>query len=134
MKRVTRDIDPADARDLLERVPRACLAYAGELGPQAQPVTLIAREGRYWVGIPEKADHRPGSGQEGVLLAAGGVHIFELRAVYIRGHVQSAAAPAGAPIGCVWFGVVPVRTVAWDYGSTREVDTADSRPRCSIQS
>ena len=31
MKRVTRDIDPRSAQDLLERVPRACLSFASEL-------------------------------------------------------------------------------------------------------
>jgi hypothetical protein len=40
MKHITRDIDPVDAHNLLERVPRASLAYAGEYGAYAQPVDL----------------------------------------------------------------------------------------------
>ena len=121
MKRVTRNIDPGCARDLLERVPRACIAFASDHGPQAQPIVLVWHDGRYLAGIPEDADHRPGSGHEVVLLIDEGVHFFDLRAIYIRGQVKPAEAPGGAPVGRTWFEVVPLKTVAWDYGTLREV-------------
>ncbi len=121
MKRVTRNIDPGCARDLLERVPRACIAFASDHGPRVQPIVLVWHDDRYLVGIPEDADRRPGSGHEVVLLIDEGVYWFDLRAIYIRGRVKPAEAPGGAPFGRTWFEVVPLKTVAWDYGTLREV-------------
>ncbi len=121
MKRVTRNIDLERVRDLLERVPRACIAFASDHGPEVQPVVLVWHDGRYLTGIPEDADHRPGSGHEVVLLIDEGVHFFDLRAIYIRGQVKPVEAPDGAPVGHTWFEVVPLKTVAWDYGMLREV-------------
>ncbi len=88
MKRVTRDIDPGSARDLLQRVPRACLCFAGDQGPQAQPIVLRWHDGRYLAGIPDDADRLPASGQEVVVLVDEGVHWFDLRAIYLRGRVR----------------------------------------------
>lgn len=68
MKQVTRNIDPGCARDLLERVPRACISFASDHGPQAQPIVLVWHDGRYLAGLLEDADLRPGSGDEVVLL------------------------------------------------------------------
>ncbi len=121
LKPVTRDIDPAQARDLLERVPRAALVLAGEHGALAQPVRLVARDGRYWVGLAPQTSPRPSPGQEVVLLVDEGVHWFDLRAIYIRGHALPAVAPAGAEAGRDWFEVMPLKTRAWDYGALREV-------------
>ncbi len=122
MNQVTRDIDPREAQDLLERVPRACLAFAGESGPQALPVRLIWQAGRYWIGLPAEAEPLPDTGQEVVLLVDEGIYYFELRAIYIRGQAQAAEPPAGAPGGHTWLEVVPAKTVAWDYGKMREVE------------
>jgi hypothetical protein len=122
LKPVTRDIAPGAARDLLERIPRASLAYAGDHGPQAQSIALVWRQGRYLAGISANAARRPGTGQEVVLLIDAGVHFFDLRALYIRAHAQPAEAPRGAPVGHVWLEVVPFKTVAWGYGALREVE------------
>jgi hypothetical protein len=121
MKQVTRNIDPGSARDLLERVPRACLCFASDHGPQTQPIVLVRHDGRYLAGIPLDTDPRPGSGLEVVLLIDEGIYFFDLRALYIRGQVKPAEAPRGAPVGHTWFEVVPLKTVAWDYGTLREV-------------
>jgi hypothetical protein len=64
MKQVTRNVDPGSARDLLERVPRACWSFANDQGPQVQPVELAWSEGRYLVSIPLGVDPQPASGQE----------------------------------------------------------------------
>jgi hypothetical protein len=120
LKPVTRDIDPAQAHDLLEQVPRAALALAGPNGALAQPVRLVARAGHYWVGLASHTGSRPGPGQEVVLLVDAGVHWFDLRAIYIRGRAQPAPAPAGAEAGRDWFEVTPLKTRAWDFGSLRE--------------
>ena len=124
MKQVTRDVDPADMRDLLQRAPRACVSFAASQGPQAQPVSLRWQEGHCLIGIPAEAEEQPASGQEVVLLVDEGLYYFELRAIYIRGQVKAAEAPVDAPTGQKWFEVVPSKTVAWDYGRLREVGDA----------
>ncbi|MEZ4517272.1 MAG: hypothetical protein R3C44_10685 [Chloroflexota bacterium] len=58
------------------------------------------------------------------MLVDEGIYFFDLRAIYIRGHIQPAETPAGAPAEHVWFELIPSKTVAWDYGSLREVDDA----------
>jgi nitroimidazol reductase NimA-like FMN-containing flavoprotein (pyridoxamine 5'-phosphate oxidase superfamily) len=121
MKRVTRDIDPVDAQDLLERVPRACLAFAYDHGPYAQPIAFVWLDGRYLAGIPETTNLQPAVDQEVVLLVDEGVYFFDLRAIYIRGRVKPAETPNGALAGRTWFEVLPLKTVAWDYGTLREV-------------
>ena len=121
MKHITRDIDPVEAQDLLERVPRACLAFAGDSGPYAQPIAFVWREGCYFAGIPKTANLQPVVDQEVVLLIDEGVQFFDLRAIYIRGRVKSVEVPEGVPAGHTWFEVIPLKTVAWDYGTLREV-------------
>jgi len=121
MKQIIRNIDPVDAQDLLERVPRASLAFAGDYRPHAQPIAFVWRDGRYLVGISAKADLQPAIDQEVVLLVDEGVQFFDLRAIYIRGRVKPVEAPQGVPAGRTWFEVIPLKTVAWDYGTLREV-------------
>jgi hypothetical protein len=53
MKLITRNIDPDNFRDLVERGVRACMAYDGGHGAQAVPVVAMLREGRYFVGVDE---------------------------------------------------------------------------------
>jgi hypothetical protein len=121
MKHITRDIDPIDAHDLLERVPRACLSFALDDGPIAQPIAFVWRDGRYLVGISETANRLLVIDQEVVLLVDEGVYFFDLRAIYIRGRVKPIDAPDGVSSGRLWFEVIPLKTVAWDYGTLREV-------------
>ncbi len=120
MKAVTRDIDARHAQDLLERVPRACIAFAGQHGPECVPVRLVWRDGRYLVGIPGGISPRPAIGQEIVLLVDEGIHWYDLRAVYVRGHVTSADPPTGAPPRHMWLELAADKTVAWDYGRLRQ--------------
>ena len=82
---------------------------------------MLWHEDRYLAGIPKDAGRQPSSGQEVVLLIDEGIYYFDLRAIYIRGQVKAAEAPEGAPAGCTWLEVVPAKTVAWDYGTLREV-------------
>lgn len=121
MKRVTRDVEPMHNKDLLERVPRACIAFAGEQGLQAEPVALIWKDDRYLIGIPGHVSQMPQIEQEVVLLVDDGTHFFDLRAIYVRGHVQTAEVTSEMPADYRWYKVVPVKTVAWDYGMLREV-------------
>ena len=120
MTRVTRNIDPAEARDLLERVPRASVAFANGDGPSAEPATVSFQNGRYLVGIAAGASSRPAAGEEVVLLIDEGVLFFDLRAIYIRGTVGLSA---GEPQDDLFqFSVAPTKIVAWDYGRLREVE------------
>ncbi len=125
MRQVTRNVDLEAVQDLLERPPRACLCYAGQQGPQAQPIVFRWHNGRYLAGIDAAArvevDSEPRSGVEVVLLIDGGTQWFDLRAVYVRGLVTATDAPDGAPAGHRWFEVAPETTVAWDYGRLRDV-------------
>jgi hypothetical protein len=120
MRAVTRDIDPAGASDLLERVPRACLAFTGADGPEVTPVVLECPEGRYLAGLAPGNGPLPTPGQEAVVLVDEGVQWFQLRAVSVRGVLRSADSPALAPSGHSWFEIVPSRVGAWDYGQLRE--------------
>lgn len=124
MKQVTRNIDPASAHDLLRCVPRACIAFATDEGPQAQPVVLNWRDDQYRIALPQAVVHRPALGQEVVLLVDDGIYYFDLRAIYIRGTVQPTQLTADAATGDVWFEIIPSKTVAWDYGTMHEVDDA----------
>jgi hypothetical protein len=121
MKRVTRTMGCERARELLDRVPRACISFACDHGPQAQPVALIRQGDRYLAGVPSDAEHLPGAGQEIVLLVDEGIHFFDLRAISIRGHTERAEVPVGAPPNRTWFEVVPERIAAWDFGALRVV-------------
>jgi hypothetical protein len=121
MKHITRDIDPAEAHDLLEQAPRVSLTFASDHGPHALPIAFVWRDGRYLVGLAEATDLQPAIDQEVVLLVDEGVHFFDLRAIYIRGRVKPTAAPADAPAGRAWFEVSPLKIVAWDYGTLHEV-------------
>ena len=122
MKRITLNIDPVEARDLLERVPRACLAFVSDQGPQVELVPVLFKDDRYLVGMPSSAASHPTAHEEVVLLVDDGVLFFDLRAIYVRGHVQPLGSVEGLAGDFFWFAVQPTRTVAWDYARMREVD------------
>jgi hypothetical protein len=122
MKRITLNVDLVEARDLLERVPRACLAFASDEGPQAELVTVLFKDDRYLVGMPSSAASYLAVDEEVVLLVDDGVLFFDLRAIYVRGHVQPLGEVAGLAGDFFWFEVQPTRTVAWDYARMRKVD------------
>ncbi len=125
VKHVTRNIPPANAYDLFERPARACLAFATDAGPCALPVIALLNAQRYFVGLPTTAQLLPDALQEVVLLLDDGVYFFDLRALYIRGQAHPVVAPENASVGQRWFEIVPLKTVAWDYGQLREDDHAE---------
>lgn len=122
MKRVTLNIDLAKARDLLECVPRACVAFTSDEGPQVEPVTVLFKDDRYLVGMPSSAASPLTLHEEVVLIVDDGVQFFDLRAIYVRGHVRPLGGAEGPEDDFFWFEVQPTRTVAWDYACMREVD------------
>jgi hypothetical protein len=122
LKRVTLNVELAEVGDLLESVPRACLAFIGDEGPEVEPVTVAFEGGRYFVGAATRAASRLAGGEEVVLVIDDGVQFFDLRAIYVRGHVEPLDESEGTPNDFSWFEVSPIRTVAWDYARIREVD------------
>jgi hypothetical protein len=122
VKRITLNVDPLEVRDLLERVPRACISFAGDEGPRVEPVTVLFKDDRYLVGMPSSAASHPTVDEEVVLLIDDGVQFFDLRAIYVRGHVQSLGGVKYLSSDFFWFEVQPTHTVAWDYARIREVD------------
>jgi hypothetical protein len=122
VKRITLKVDPVEVRDLRERVPRACVAFASDEGPRVEPVTVLFKDDRYLVGMPSSAASHPTVHEEVVVLVDDGVQFFDLRAIYVRGHVQSLGAVEGLAGDFFWFAVQPTRTIAWDYARMREVD------------
>jgi hypothetical protein len=122
VKRITLNVDLAETRALLERVPRACIAFANDEGPQVEPVTVLFKEDRYLVGMPSSAASRPTVHEEAVLVVDDGVLFFDLRAIYVRGRVQPLGGVEDLADDFFWFAIQPTRTVAWDYARIREVD------------
>jgi hypothetical protein len=122
MKRISLNIDEVDARDLLARVPRACVAFITDDGPQAEPVTLLFKDDSYLIGMPSWAANHLTVGQEVVLVVDDGVQFFDLRAIYVRGHVEPLREMEGPKSDSSCFEVQPTRTIAWDYARIREVN------------
>jgi hypothetical protein len=125
MRRITRNIDPLEGRDLLARVPQACIAFAGTGdSPRAEPITVVSQNERYLVGMPSQGPTPPAVGEEVVLLIDEGFQFFDLRAIYVRGRVDPADEAERLSDDLSWFAVVPSKIVAWDYGRMREVEDA----------
>jgi hypothetical protein len=122
VKRISLNVDLTEVRDLLERVPRACVTFASDAGPRVELVTVVCKDDRYLVGMPSGAANHLTAHQEVVLLVDDGVQFFDLRAIYVRGHVQPLGGVEGLADDFFWFAVQPTRSVAWDYARMREVD------------
>jgi nitroimidazol reductase NimA-like FMN-containing flavoprotein (pyridoxamine 5'-phosphate oxidase superfamily) len=122
VKRITLNVDLEEVRDLLERVPRACVAFADDEGPRVEPVAFVFKDERYLFGMPSSVARHLTANQEVVLVIDDGVQFFDLRALYVRGRVERLDQVQPAASGSFWFDVQPTRTVAWDYKRIREVD------------
>ncbi len=120
VKRVTLNVDVTEVRDLREQVPRACVTFASDEGPQAEPVTVTFRDDRYLFGMPANAARHCTVGQEVVLVIDDGVQFFDLRAIYVRGHVQPLGRVKDLADDFCWFAIQPTRVVSWDYARMRE--------------
>jgi hypothetical protein len=120
MRHATQRVDPEHAQELLQPVPRACISFSGDEGPEVHPVTLLWRDGRYLIGVSERSPALPGAGQEAVLLVDEGKQFFELRHHRSR-YRRLDRAPAGAKPPCTWYELTPIRKAAWDFGALRMV-------------
>lgn len=117
MKRVTRAVQPEDLRPLLERPPRATLAFVQGGRIQVQPVAFRYEEGRYLVGLRRMMERPAGRVK---LLIDDGFWYFDLRGLWIRGRLTLTDGPTNAEAAYAWFELTPEKTAAWHYGSMRE--------------
>ena len=118
-RHVTRDVAPDALRDLLDRPPRATVAFVDAGVPDALAARANLSAGRHLFAL---ADTAPAlEGREVVLLVDDGPYWFELRGVSVRGIAMRAAAPPDddAP-GLAWYAIDVRRVLAWDYGAIRE--------------
>ncbi len=123
MRRITRDVRPADLQHLLDHPPRAYLAFTDGDAVDAVPVRFRYAEGRYYVGVAADVGHRLRPDAPVALLLDAGWYFYELQCIRMRGMIRAAAALSDdAATMLVWFEVVPRTVVAWDYRSLREAD------------
>ena len=117
MKRVTRAVQPEELRPLLERPPRATMAFVSDGTIQVVPVAFRHEAGRYLVSLPPGMEPPPGRVK---LLIDDGRWYFDLRGVWVRGALVACEAPATEIGGRAWFELTPEKLAAWHYGSMRE--------------
>jgi hypothetical protein len=109
VKQITRTVDLAALSDLIDRPPRAYLAYVLEGAPDAVRVTCRRDGVRWLVTLPSNTAIPEGT--RVVLLIDDGEFYFELRGVRVRGTLRDAGDGTRE--------VLPEKIVTWDYGSMR---------------
>jgi hypothetical protein len=121
--RVTRDVGPEAVPDLLERPPRAAVAFLDGEQVDVLPAKARTLDGVHLFAVRGRDDL---GGREVALVRDDGPWWFELRAVTVRGVARPAAPAAGEDgTGLAWYAVEPRRVIAWDYGSLREAGDRD---------
>lgn len=128
MKRISRDVQPDAAHDLLERVPRATIAFVDGGQLEATPVAYSSAGGDHWIGLPRGGAVALRADTQVTLVIDEGWYWFDLRAIRIRGTAAPAPRPPkGSAPALEWFRLAPARVTAWDYGTLREEDQNASR-------
>ena len=122
MKRViTRTATLDDLRDLLDRPPRAYLAFDDHEAIAAAPVTFRFIDGHYLVRLDESAGARPGPGDSAMLLVDDGHYSLQLRGLRIRGRLAESGEMLPPPVASTgWLELLPEKIICWDYGSMRK--------------
>jgi hypothetical protein len=123
MRRITNAVDPEKMRDLLERVPRACVAFNNAGMIAVVPVEFRFQAGRYWIGMSGGGSGpSPGPDEPVKLLIDEGMYYFDMRGIWIRGRaLLGEERPEDGSPALNWFQLVPEKFVAWDFGAMREV-------------
>jgi hypothetical protein len=123
MGRITHAVDSEKMWGLLERVPRACIAFLSAGMVDVLPVEFRFQEGRYWIGISGGGSGpAPGPEESVKLLIDEGMYYFDMRGIWIRGRAlfSEERPEAGSP-ALNWFQLVPEKSIAWDFGAMREL-------------
>ena len=123
MRRIIHTVDPEKVRDLLDSVPRACIAFISAGIAEVAPVEFRFQEGRYWIGMSGGgSEPAPGPDEPVKLLIDEGMYYFDMRGIWIRGRALfSEERPEGGSQALNWFQLVPEKFLAWDFGAMREV-------------
>jgi hypothetical protein len=121
MKHVTKRVKPEAVRDLLDRVPRATLAFNDHDAVAALPVAFRFHGGRYWVGL-SRSTTAPQPAAPVTLVIDEGWYWFDLRGIYLRGNIAPAEPPPGGASTLDWFELTPVMVSAWEYATLHEED------------
>jgi hypothetical protein len=118
-KAVTRDVEPAAVRDLLDDPPRATVAFVDGEAVELLPVRARFSADTHRFGV--LAGDAPGlEGREVVLVRDDGAYWFELRGISVRGVARRLDPPEpGEAGGLAWYAIEPRRVLAWDYGTVR---------------
>jgi hypothetical protein len=121
MKRITRAATLDDLRDLLDRPPRAYLAFNDGDAAMAAPVTCRFDNARHLVRLDESAGARPAPGDSAMLLVDDGHYSLQLRGFRIRGRLAEVAEPVPpSAAGKGWMELLPEKVICWDYGTVRQ--------------
>lgn len=120
MQGMTRDVDPSTLTDLLERPPRATIAFIDRERADVLPVRARCRAGTYRFGVlPEVATDL--NDREVVLVIDDGSYFFELRGISVRGLARRIdRAEPGETAALAWYLIEPRRILAWNYDAMRE--------------
>lgn len=119
-QRVTRDAEPSTLRDLLERPPRATVAFVNRDQAEVVPARAQFRADTYRFGVlPEVATDL--ENREVVMVIDDGPYFFELRGISVRGLAKRTRRPEpGDGDALVWYVIEPRRILAWNYEAMRE--------------
>jgi len=117
---VTRDVEPSVLHDLLEKAPRATVAFVDHDEVDLLPARTGLLNGTYRFGV--SADLAPDlENRDVVLVIDDGPYWFELRGVSVRGlakRIDSQSPGSERPLA--WYAIDARRVLAWDYGAIRE--------------
>jgi hypothetical protein len=118
--RITRDVEPSALRDLIERPPRATVAFIDRDRVEVLPVQARYRADTYRFGVvPGVATEL--ANREVVLVIDDGPYFFELCGISVRGVARRIdRAEAGEADALAWYVIEPRRILAWDYDAMRE--------------
>ncbi len=118
-RRVTRDVEPAALRGLLDHPPRATVAFVDGDRAAVLPARARLDGDRHLFAVA--ADAAPALDRcEVVLMIDDGWYWFQLRGVSVRGIAHRVDPPADAEAApLAWYGVDTRRVLAWDYGAVR---------------
>jgi hypothetical protein len=116
---VTRDVEPAALRELMDAAPRATVAFTDGAIAELLPAHACFRPDT-WLFAVVAEDAPDLDGREVVVAIDDGPYWFELRGISIRGVARRAKAPPSRPeAGLTWYLVEPQRVLAWDYAALR---------------
>jgi hypothetical protein len=119
VRRITRDVDPAAVRDLLDHPPRASVAFVDGGGAVLPARAHLDGDRRLFAVAADAAP--PLDRCEVVLVIDDGWYWFQLRGVSVRGIAHRVDPPTDAEAApLAWYAVDARRVLAWDYGAVRE--------------